>query len=63
VSLATTEDYREHPKTAEGTSELLQDIFGKGKYPSRLINGVASLPLGTPVALDLIFEVAESSHI
>jgi hypothetical protein len=25
---------------------------------SRLISGVASLPLGTPVALELIFEVA-----
>ncbi len=58
VSLATTEDCREHPKVADGASDLLQDIFGKDKNPSRLINGVASLPLGTPVALDLIFEVA-----
>lgn len=58
VSLATTEDCREHPKIADGASDLLQDIFGKDKSPSRLINGVASLPLGTPVALDLIFEVA-----
>jgi len=37
---------------------LLQDVFGKDKNPTRLINGVASLPLGTPVALELIFEVA-----
>jgi enamine deaminase RidA (YjgF/YER057c/UK114 family) len=58
VSLATTEDCREHPKVADGASDLLQDIFGKDKSPSRLINGVASLPLGTPVALELIFEVA-----
>jgi enamine deaminase RidA (YjgF/YER057c/UK114 family) len=58
VSLATTEDCREHPKIADGASDLLQDIFGKDKNPSRLINGVASLPLGTPVALELIFEVA-----
>ena len=58
VSLATTEDCREHPKVADGASDLLQDIFGKDKNPSRLINGVASLPLGTPVALELIFEVA-----
>lgn len=58
VSLATTEDCREHPKVADGASDLLQDIFGKDKNPSRFINGVASLPLGTPVALDLIFEVA-----
>jgi len=58
VSLATTEDCREHPMVADGASDLLQDIFGKDKNPSRLINGVASLPFGTPVALELIFEVA-----
>ena len=58
VSLATTEDCHEHPKVADGASDLLQDVFGKDKNPSRLINGVASLPLGTPVALELIFEVA-----
>jgi enamine deaminase RidA (YjgF/YER057c/UK114 family) len=58
VSLVTTEDYREHPKVADGASELLQSIFGKERNPSRLIIGVASLPLGTPVALELIFELA-----
>jgi enamine deaminase RidA (YjgF/YER057c/UK114 family) len=58
VSLATTEDCREHPKIADGASDLLQDIFGKDRNPSRLISGVVSLPLGTPVALELIFEVA-----
>jgi enamine deaminase RidA (YjgF/YER057c/UK114 family) len=58
VSLATTEDCREHPKVADGASDLLQDVFGKDKNPSRLIIGVTSLPLGTPVALELIFEVA-----
>jgi enamine deaminase RidA (YjgF/YER057c/UK114 family) len=58
VSVATTEDCREHPKVADGASDLLQDVFGKDKNPTRLINGVASLPLGTPVALELIFEVA-----
>jgi len=58
VSLATTEDCREHPKIADGASDLLQDIFGEDKNPSRLINGVASLPLGAPVELELIFEVA-----
>ena len=57
VSVAATEDCREHPKVADGASDL-QEIFGKDKNPSRLINGVASLPLGTPVALELIFEVA-----
>lgn len=58
VSLATVGDVRDHPKAADGASELLQDVFGKEKNPSRLVYGVASLPLGTPVELEVIFEVA-----
>jgi enamine deaminase RidA (YjgF/YER057c/UK114 family) len=58
VSLATSSDFREHPKVADGASDLLQDVFGKEKNPCRLVYGVASLPLGTPVELEVIFEVA-----
>ena len=58
VSVATAREVREHPKVADGASELLQDIFGKDKNPSRLVYGVASLPLGTPVELEMIFEVS-----
>ena len=58
VSVATSEDVREHPKVADAASELLQDVFGKDKNPSRLVYGVASLPLGAPVELEVIFEVA-----
>src|SRR5260221_6906689 len=60
VSIATSGDLREHPKIADGASNLLQDVFGKDKNPSRLIFGVASLPLGVPVELELIFEVTNS---
>ena len=59
VSVATVGDVREHPKVADGASELLQDVFGRDKNPSRLVYGVASLPLGTPVELELIFEVSD----
>jgi len=58
VSVATAADGRELPKVADGASDLLQDVFGKDKNPCRLVYGVASLPLGTPVELELIFEVA-----
>jgi enamine deaminase RidA (YjgF/YER057c/UK114 family) len=58
VLVATSGDVRDQPKVADGASELLQDIFGKGKNPSRLVYGVASLPLGTPVELEIVFEVA-----
>jgi len=58
VAVATSGDVRAHPKVADGASELLQDVFGKSKNPSRLVYGVASLPLGTPVELELILEVS-----
>ena len=58
VSVATSGDIRDQPKVADGASELLQDVFGKSKNPTRLVYGVASLPLGTPVELEIIFELA-----
>jgi enamine deaminase RidA (YjgF/YER057c/UK114 family) len=57
VSVATVGNFREQPKVADGASQLLQDVFGKEKNPSRMVYGVASLPLGSPVELELIFEV------
>ena len=58
VSIATSGDVHDHPKIADAASELLQDVFGKDKNPCRLVLGVASLPLGCPVELELIFEVS-----
>jgi enamine deaminase RidA (YjgF/YER057c/UK114 family) len=58
VSVATSGDVRDQPKVADGASRLLQDVFGAAKNPCRLVYGVASLPLGTPVELELIFEVS-----
>lgn len=58
VSVATSGDVREQPKVADAASELLQDVFGEDRNPCRLVYGVASLPLGTPVELEVIFEVA-----
>jgi enamine deaminase RidA (YjgF/YER057c/UK114 family) len=63
VSVATSGDVRDQPKVADGASELLQDVFGKEKNPSRLVIGVASLPLGVPVALEIIFEVTEQMRL
>jgi enamine deaminase RidA (YjgF/YER057c/UK114 family) len=57
VSVATSGDVRDHPKIADGASDLIEDIFGPDKNPTRLVYGVASLPLGVPVELELIFEV------
>ncbi|HEV3243567.1 MAG TPA: RidA family protein, partial [Chthoniobacterales bacterium] len=57
VFVATSGDVRDQPKVADAASELLERVFGKDKNPCRLVYGVASLPLGTPVELELIFEV------
>ena len=57
VSVAISGDPPDLPKVADGASDLLQDVFGAEKNPCRLVYGVAGLPLGTPVELELIFEV------
>src|SRR5436190_21383217 len=59
VSIATSGDVRDQPKVADAASELLQDVFGKETNPCRLVYGVASLPFGAPVELEVIFEVEE----
>jgi len=61
VAIATTGEHSGQVEIADGASELLRDIFGDAKMSCRLIVGVASLPLGVPVALELIFEVEEPS--
>ena len=58
VSVATSGDVRDQPKVADAASDLLQQVFGKEKNPCRSVYGVASLPLGVPVELEIIFEVA-----
>ena len=63
VMIATTGDVPDLPKIADAASQLLEDVFGADKNPSRLVYGVASLPLGTPVELELIFEVGGNSYL
>lgn len=57
VMLATSGDSLNLPKIADAASELFLEIFGVDKSPVRLVYGVASLPLGLPVELEVIFEI------
>jgi enamine deaminase RidA (YjgF/YER057c/UK114 family) len=57
VYLATEGDFFAQPKVADAASELLRDVFGEDKLPVRVVLGVASLPLGMPVELEVVFEV------
>jgi enamine deaminase RidA (YjgF/YER057c/UK114 family) len=59
VSLATEGDFTAHPRVADAASELLRDVFGEDSLPVRMIYGVASLPLGVPVELEVVFEVKD----
>jgi enamine deaminase RidA (YjgF/YER057c/UK114 family) len=57
VYLATHGDFFEHPKVADAASELFRDVFGEDKKSVRMVLGVASLPLGMPVAVEVVLEV------
>ncbi len=50
-------DFKDHPKVANGASDLMVDIFEeKGKH-ARAATGAGSLPLGAAVEVDAIFEI------
>ncbi len=57
VYLATSGDFYNQPIVADAASELLRDVFGEDKTSVRSVFGVASLPLGLPVMLEVTFEV------
>ena len=59
IFMATHGDFFDQPKVADAVSDFFRDVFGSEKIPVRLVIGVASLPLGVPVELEVIFEVAE----
>jgi hypothetical protein len=59
VYVASTPEFREQPAIANGASDLMVEVFGPeiGQH-SRSAVGAPSLPLGAPVEIDGIFEVA-----
>ena len=57
VQLATTEDFTEHAKVADGASNLFIQLFGPEAGHVRVVYGVYSLPVRTPVVVETIFEL------
>jgi enamine deaminase RidA (YjgF/YER057c/UK114 family) len=49
------------PSIINGASDLLVEIFGEAGRHARVAVGVAELPLGVPVELELIVEVLPAS--
>ncbi|KSV61370.1 hypothetical protein N185_10110 [Sinorhizobium sp. GW3] len=59
IYIATVGDFRDHPTVADGASDLLAKVFGPEMLSGRIVLGVASLPLGLPVEVELLIEVAD----
>src|SRR6516225_2814121 len=60
VLMATTEQFVEHAAVADGASNLFAQLFGNEAGHVRLVYGVQSLPIGTPVIVDTLFEIEPS---
>jgi enamine deaminase RidA (YjgF/YER057c/UK114 family) len=59
VFIATFGDFFDQPRVADAVSDLFRDIFGTDKMAVRSVIGVASLPLGMPIELEVTFEVEQ----
>ena len=55
--VASAENFNEQPAVVNGASEFLQDVFGKKGVHARSAVGVAELPLGVPVEIELIVKI------
>jgi enamine deaminase RidA (YjgF/YER057c/UK114 family) len=62
IFIATAGNFFDQPKVADAASDLFRYAFGIEKTPVRLVIGVASLPLGMPVELEVILEVAAEQN-
>ncbi|MBJ7313836.1 RidA family protein [Rugamonas sp. CCM 8940] len=54
----STPDFTEHHLVTNGASELLGEVFGEAGKHARAAFGVAQIPLGCCVEIDLVIEVA-----
>jgi enamine deaminase RidA (YjgF/YER057c/UK114 family) len=57
VFVSSAEGFTEAPKVANGASDLLVELFGEAGRHARAAVGVAELPLGVPVEVELLVEV------
>lgn len=50
-------DFKDHPKVINGASDLMVEVFGDAGRHARCAVGAPSLPSGTAVEVDGIFEI------
>jgi enamine deaminase RidA (YjgF/YER057c/UK114 family) len=56
--VASAPGFTGQPKVINGASDLLGEVFGEAGRHARSAVGVAELPLGAPVEVELVVEVA-----
>ena len=54
--------YTNHPKIINGASDLLVAVFGECGYHARSAVGMASLPFGIPVEIDMVVELKDKRN-
>jgi enamine deaminase RidA (YjgF/YER057c/UK114 family) len=52
------DSFGDHPQVMNGASDLLIDIFGDAGKHARSSVGVSSLPIGTPIEIDMVVEIS-----
>ena len=57
VILSTTEEFVEYAAVADGASNLFVQLFGAQAGHVRVVYGVHSAPIGTPVMVETVFEI------
>jgi enamine deaminase RidA (YjgF/YER057c/UK114 family) len=58
VLMVTTEQFTEHAAVGDGASNLFAQLFGPETGHVRVVYGVQSMPIGAPVMVETVFEVA-----
>jgi enamine deaminase RidA (YjgF/YER057c/UK114 family) len=53
----SAEGFGEHPKVINGCSDLMVEVFGDNGRHARSAVGMADLPVGIPVEIEMILEV------
>lgn len=57
VYIACTSEFADHARVADGASEAFNSVFGADRPHARLAIGVAALPGGMPVELEVIMKL------
>jgi enamine deaminase RidA (YjgF/YER057c/UK114 family) len=53
----STPDFTQHPEVINGCSELMIEVFGEAGRHARVAVGAPTLPMGTSVEIDAVFEI------